>query len=182
MKVPFRVTLEEGWQEAWRETLRFGAGLSWRATPRGVETERGVLPYPGTGRRVFYLDPSAEAGALAVLVLLRLLDPRRTRLQPEGSMFALGEASRYLQRQGFPVDPWFAADRELLVARAPRMGGELIYAVEVEAGEALEAALGGVYALPTGEVLPTLPQGARPVGEEFPRNRVWLLEAVKRTG
>ncbi len=180
MKLAFHVELKEGWGEAWREALRFGAGLGWRGTPRGLETGRGTLPYPGTGERVFELDPSAEAGALAALVLLRLLDPKRVRIRPRGSMFSLWEASRFLQRQGFPVDPWFATGRELVVARAPRMGGELLYAVEVEAGEGLEEALGGVWALPTGEVLPTLPRGARPVGEDFPRNRVWLLEAAKR--
>jgi len=178
MRMSFRVELREGWQEAWREVLRFGVFLGWRALPQGLATHEGVLPYMNTGSRVLKLHPSEEAGALAALCLLRFFDPARVRVEPKGSMFALDRACAYLQRQGFPVDPWFVTERELVLAKAPRLGGGLLYAVEVGPGESLSHALGSVYAVGTGEVVQRLPERARPVGEAFPLNRVWLLEAV----
>lgn len=173
------VELREGWQKAWAETLRFAAGFGWRATSRGVATDRGLLPYLGTGRRRLRFDPSEEAGSLAFLALLRFFAPAHVRISPAGSMFAFAEACRYLQRQGLPVDPWFVTERELIVGHVPRLGGSLVYAVEVGPGESLEEVAGEVYLRSTGEVLPVLPRGARPADGDYPFNRVWLLQTTR---
>lgn len=155
------------------EFSRWARGLGWEVRRGKVFTPHGVLPLPGS-RLVASLDPEREPGALAALCLLKLLQPG-LRVDLEGSMFALVGACRFLQRAGFPVDPWFVTGRELYAASSRALGDRKAYLVEARPEEVAGSRVEG---FPWLRVLEPhrgpLPQKAEPVGS-FPQNRVWRL-------
>ncbi|MEN2982462.1 MAG: hypothetical protein ABDH20_07980 [Thermus sp.] len=120
------------------------------------------------------LDPEKEMEAVSGLCLMKLFHPE-IRVEPDGSMFTLSRACRFLQAAGFPVDPWFVTGRELYTASSRAIGDRRPYLVEVRPEE---IRMGRAEGFPWLKLLEAhrggLPQGASPVGT-FPGNRVWRL-------